>query len=375
MATAPQPVTDPAAALQRFCIVVPVGAYHPMLRDSFASLRAQTVPLEVALMDASGDPRVAEVADTFDGLFTHRHHGPDDGQTDAIMSGWARLDGDILGWLNADDMLLPDALERAALAFRRNPEAGVVYGESQIVSEDGAFSGFHWNVGPPGDTLLTNCNISQPSCFFRREAYDDAGGLDPTLHYTMDWDLWVRLYRSGARFHCIDEVLSSVLWCKDTKTGGFGRSRREELARIIAKHPSPLERLRSHIGFSKHHIMEYIAPPGLSRRIRRQRGAKAPGKYGVRLGGALDETALIPLFHYDDTPRCRVDLDLTGDVDAVSAKVDGVPLTPSRTSGRGRCFQLPAPVDAGARATLELTVIPGARVYLERLAFEAAPEG
>ena len=58
-----------------YCITVPVGAYHPFLRDCLNSLACQNADLQVALVDASGDPRVSEIAEEFADLLTYRHHG------------------------------------------------------------------------------------------------------------------------------------------------------------------------------------------------------------------------------------------------------------------------------------------------------------
>ena len=100
-----------------FCISVPIGAYHPFLETCLKSLAAQEAPVQIALLDASGDDRVRAVAEKHDHLFAYCRHGPDGGQSDAIIEGWRNTDGGILGWLNADDFLLPGAFARARRNF------------------------------------------------------------------------------------------------------------------------------------------------------------------------------------------------------------------------------------------------------------------
>ena len=233
----------------RFVISIPIGAYHPLLQDCLRSLAVQSPRPRVALMDASGDARVKALADAFDDLIVYRRHGPDKGQSDAIVEGWSKVDGEILGWLNADDALYPDALRFAAARFDAAPGLEVVCGHSVIINDEEAVTGYHWAVEPPSEALLRGDTISQPSCFFRRSVYDRVGGLNADLHYTMDWDLWVRFWRAGASFDFIDEVLSRVLWTADAKTGGFNKRRREELGRILDDNPSLAAKVKSRIGF------------------------------------------------------------------------------------------------------------------------------
>ena len=83
-----------------------------MLPRALLSLREQNSPLKVAFLDASGDSRVAEAADSCGLEFSYRRHGRDAGQAAAIREGWERIGGDVLFWLNADDQLLPNTLSR-----------------------------------------------------------------------------------------------------------------------------------------------------------------------------------------------------------------------------------------------------------------------
>ncbi len=219
-------VASAASAAPSFVISVPIGAYHPLLRDCLKSLAIQTPRPLVAVLDASGDPRVGEAVAEFSDLVAYHRTGPDGGQSDAIIEGWDNISGDILGWLNADDTLYPGALAEAAKQFSGAPDTDLFYGHSVIINDDDVIEGYHWAVEPPSDMILAGDIISQPSCFFRRSRLEEIGGLDRDLHYTMDWDIWVRFWRAGAKFAYTENVLSRVLWSSDAKTGGFNRQRR-----------------------------------------------------------------------------------------------------------------------------------------------------
>lgn len=285
-----------------FAISVPIGAYHPLLRDCLKSLVIQSPRPKIAALDASNDPRVAEILDEFSDNIEYRRTGRDGGQSDAIIEGWKNTESDFLGWLNADDALYPGAMAIAARYFEGTPTTDLFYGNSVIIDDDNAIKGYHWAVEPPSENLLASGIISQPSCFFRREKYEEIGGLDRDLHYTMDWDLWVRFWRAGAKFEFSDEVLSRVLWSRDAKTGGFQPARRAELNRIIGANDSFGRRVRSRIGFTLHHFLEYLAPPVLAQAYRERAGKRANPIHGLDPAGGIKERAALSLVHYSEQP-------------------------------------------------------------------------
>lgn len=281
-----------------FAIAVPIGAYHPQLYVCLKSLSIQEPKPAVAIMDASGDERVGQAVAAFPGLAAYHRTGPDKGQSDAIIEGWEHVEGEILGWLNADDALYPGAIEKAARQFRDNPETDVFYGHTTIIDNYETTKGYHWAVEPPSEALLYGDIISQPSCFFRRSKVDDIGGLDRNLHYTMDWDLWVRLWRAGAKFSYTEDVLSRVLWSSDAKTGGFNKQRQQELERIIGANAGLARRAKSRVGFALHHLFEYVAPPRFADAVRGLPFRQMRSINGLDRLGRFRGEANLPLVHY-----------------------------------------------------------------------------
>jgi glycosyltransferase involved in cell wall biosynthesis len=117
----------------------------------------------------------------------------DRGQTDAILKGFGMAEGVILSWLNSDDTLLPGALYRIVERFLELPSTGLVYGKVRYIDGEGRAVG-EVDTGPTDHEKLAVLNqICQPGAFFRRSEYDAEGGLDPSLHYVMDHDLWIRM--------------------------------------------------------------------------------------------------------------------------------------------------------------------------------------
>lgn len=123
----------------------------------------------------------------------------DNGQTDALKKGFALAEGEILAWLCSDDVYLPGALQAIAGSFRDNPTASLLYGDAYYCDTEGAIIGRYPVEDLDLDRLAYFNFFCQPSTFFRREAFEAVGGLDESLNFAMDYDLFVRLVK---RFSC-----------------------------------------------------------------------------------------------------------------------------------------------------------------------------
>ena len=220
-------------------IVMPSWQKGRFLRHALESLLQQSYPhVEVLVQDNCSTDETTALLEEYAPRLTHVHREKDAGQSDALCRGFARCRGDILGWLNADDLLMPDALERVVAAFQATPQPDVVYGHCALLAADGRFLRYFHEIQPfSASVLLNRMNyIAQPSTFYTRTAYERIGGLDRHLHYAMDWDLWCRFARDGCRFHFLDEVLSGARHYADTKTGGGGLKRQAEILRVNQRH-------------------------------------------------------------------------------------------------------------------------------------------
>jgi glycosyltransferase involved in cell wall biosynthesis len=127
---------------------------------------------------------------------------PDRGQADAVNKGIRMASGEIIGWLNSDDLYLPGALQAVAEYFNDHPESRWVYGRCRIVDSAGK-ERWTWITRYKNarlrkftlDKLLRENFISQPAVFFRKDLFEESGMLNLDLHYAMDYDLWLRFGR------------------------------------------------------------------------------------------------------------------------------------------------------------------------------------
>lgn len=219
----------------KISIVVPVRNGAELIGRALNSLSAQAFPdLEVIVMDAASSDGTAEIARAHP-VVSQAVSEPDRGQADALNKGFARANGDILGWLCADDALAPGALRTVAELFETRPDIDVVTGGCRRIFADGSET-----VTAPVsdfDTRLFHMNtIEQPSTFWRRGAAEAAGALDLTLKYAFDWDYWCRMKRAGARFHGIGTVLSDYHFTGDNLTSTGGRAIMKDMFQVIRRH-------------------------------------------------------------------------------------------------------------------------------------------
>lgn len=244
----------------RIGIVVPIGRYSPMLKDALNSIMFQDVRVEVAVYDASNDPRTKDLLETFSSNLTYVHYGPDGGQANAIFMGWAQLDTEIVGWLNDDDFLGPGALKKVIEFIDGNPSCSGIFGPSVIVDDKGVFSGMHPAVDPKRiDEIYSNNVISQPSCFIKHAHVKKVGGINKDLHFTMDWDLWARLLSEFPNsFVFCEDVITAVTFSNQTKTAKISLKRMLEIYTLTRRYNSLYKSLVTVMAFFKWGISQRI---------------------------------------------------------------------------------------------------------------------
>jgi glycosyltransferase involved in cell wall biosynthesis len=226
-------VQRPHIVLLNFSLVIPNLNHSHFLSFALESLRYQSVPFHLAIMDGGSTDNLSEVLRKYADITAYSRSAADEGQSAAIHEGFERVTGEIVSWLNADDYYFPGALDRVAACFEADPNLDVVYGDAIHVTADGFFLSYFPSVQEfsAGD-LARNDFICQPACFVRRSAYERVGGVDQSLMYTMDWDLWCRLAHAGTKFHYLHEPLAAVRYHPGTKTLSGNWKRYLEIWRI-----------------------------------------------------------------------------------------------------------------------------------------------
>lgn len=191
--------------------------------------------LEYIVVDGGSHDGSADVIRRHEAQLAWWVSEPDQGQTDALIKGFARATGDIQCWLCSDDLLLPGALAGVARYFAAHPEVDAVYGDSVWIDAEGNFLRCKREIGFDRFVLLFDHNyIPQPSMFWRRALYERVGGLDPRFNLAMDNDLWERFSRCGRIAH-LPAYLSCMRFYPQQKTRSLRPAGRREDAEIRAR--------------------------------------------------------------------------------------------------------------------------------------------
>ena len=164
--------------------------------------------LEYVIRDGGSSDETMSRLERFRSRLAALESRPDGGQAAAINAGFAGTDGEIMGWLNADDVLLPGSLACVARFFARHPSVDVVYGDRVVIDEWDRDIGI-WALPPHrADALRWTDFIPQECTFWRRSIWERCGPLDESLSYALDWDLLRRFEASGGRFRHVRRLIA-----------------------------------------------------------------------------------------------------------------------------------------------------------------------
>lgn len=208
----------------RVSIVTPSYNQGQFIEETLRSVLLQGYPdLEYIIMDGGSTDRSVEIIRKYEPWLSYVHIGPDGGQAAAIGEGFRHATGEILAWLNSDDRYRPGALARVACFFTTHPKVVFGNGDVNYIDTEGQFRQRIYAIRP-NRFLTANLGVHgwpQQGCFWRHWAYKRVGGIDGSLRFCMDRDLFIRLTGVGpgrripgpplADFRIHDQAKSSML--------------------------------------------------------------------------------------------------------------------------------------------------------------------
>lgn len=216
-------------------VVMPSFNHARFIKESIESVLSQDYPnIDLLVMDGGSNDSTVEILKSYGDRLTFVSE-KDRGQSDAINKGLARVNGDIVCWLNSDDLFTPHAVSTVMKIFQEHPEVDFVYGNGWTIDENGGMLGSSGVLPFDRWKLIHQRNyLQQPSCFFRKSLLEKVGMIDETLHYVMDWELWIRF--SAYNGYYTDEFLSYNRTYNENKTQSGHFKRWKEIYRVVRKY-------------------------------------------------------------------------------------------------------------------------------------------
>lgn len=223
----------------RISIVTPSYNQGCYLEETIRSVLSQHYPnLEYFIIDGGSQDDSVDIIKKYDSEITYWESVPDNGQAHALNKGFSRVSGDIVGWLNSDDIYLPGALFAVALEFLNN-KIDFLCGGCLLFFEGRSESDF---VRRPQqritDYLPALDYIDQPSSFWSRNIMQEIGGLNDAMHYAFDWEYFLKVYQRYPIYFS-RAVFSAYRIHAKHKTGTGGERRRDEIIAIVERFATP----------------------------------------------------------------------------------------------------------------------------------------
>jgi len=176
-------------------IITPSYNQGKYLEETIQSVLNQNYsPIEYIIIDGGSTDNSIDIIKKYEKFLSYWVSEPDKGQADAIVKGFNRAKGEIIGYLNSDDYLMPNCLEVVGTIFSKELNVEFVIGRSLVIDHQSKPK-YIWI--PPfinyWTMLMAGCLFHQPASFWRKRAYDEVGGINPNFSFALDYDLFIKL--------------------------------------------------------------------------------------------------------------------------------------------------------------------------------------
>jgi glycosyltransferase involved in cell wall biosynthesis len=223
-------------------LAVPVFNGERFLTETLASLNEQGDDVRWWMQDGASKDRTMEIAQRFVRPCDKIVSEPDTGQPEALNRAFQQMGGEIIGFLNADDVLLPGTARRVLDYFATHPDVDLVCGEVEWIDEHSTVTGHHaGRIDSLAEVLdiygvwWGNRQWVQPEVFFRRSLWEKAGPFDTTWNLVFDYEFWVRCFRAGARVAHLSERFTRFRIHGAQKSAAATKAA-DEIRAVVRKH-------------------------------------------------------------------------------------------------------------------------------------------
>lgn len=216
-------------------IITPSYNQGTFIRETINSVLSQDYPyIEYIIIDGGSTDNTLEILNEYRNKLYYVSE-PDEGQSDAVNKGLKKANGEIIGWINSDDLYYPGVISKIVDIFRNYPTIDVVYGEGYHISKSGTEISRYPTELFDYQKFAERCFICQPTVFFRRECLESTGFLNKELQLCMDYDLWIRMGKKHNFFYFPEKIAKSRIY-RENKTCSRTGEVFKEILKMIHSH-------------------------------------------------------------------------------------------------------------------------------------------
>lgn len=209
----------------RVSIITPSYNQAEFIEATIQSVLSQTYKnIQYIIVDGGSTDSTMDIVNRYKDKIDIVIHEKDNGQSDAITKGFKLADGELVGWLNSDDILYPNCVEQIVRLAEQFPDGAIYYGSLlNVIDRLGNIIRTPQIVINSRETLIhENYSLIQQGSFYRNSHLKKIGYVDKTIHYCMDLDLWLRLLEHGNIYHYDIKPLGGFRMWEETKTATGG---------------------------------------------------------------------------------------------------------------------------------------------------------
>ena len=215
-------------------VITPSYNQGRFIRETIESVLRQDYPnIEYIVVDGGSDDQTCAILKEYTGRLRWISER-DSGQADAVNKGILMSHGEIIGWLNSDDIYEEGAVRKIVEYWRSHPDADMIYGDGLYIDQNGNVIGRYPTEDFQRKRLAEQCIICQPSAFFTRKIIGRIGLLDTRYQMGMDYELWMRISREGMVYHA-DFVTAASRMYGENKTLSRKKEAYEEACWAVKK--------------------------------------------------------------------------------------------------------------------------------------------
>ncbi|MDA8561863.1 glycosyltransferase [Gammaproteobacteria bacterium] len=219
----------------KISVITPSFNQDKYIERTIQSVLSQNInDFEYIVMDGASSDKTVSILKSYSSYLKFISE-PDNGQAHAVNKGIKMSSGEIIAWINSDDIYYPNTFKKVIKFFDENPNVDILYGNANHINATDHFIDSYPSESFSLKKLKETCYFCQPAVFFRKKCISTYGMLNESLNFCMDYDLWLRFALQGASFAYLPDIFSGSRLYPETKTIGSPVAATKEAVFMLKK--------------------------------------------------------------------------------------------------------------------------------------------